>query len=310
MARIIVIGAVNVDICGKSDSQLLLYDSNPGISRISFGGVGRNIAENICRLGEEVDMITVLGDDLYSNELIAASKGLGINFEHSMFVPGGRCSTYISINNNDGDMMIAVSDMEIYENMTIEFIETKLDFINSHELVFMDTNLPKAIIEYVAEHCKRPLIIDPVSTTKAHKILGILDKVTVIKPNIYEAEVLTDIKINDDNDVKRAARALVEKGIDRVFISMADKGVYFTDGEKSGVCSPYKLEVINTTGCGDSFVAASSWAMLNGSQLEDMAKAGVCASALCANSIDTINREITGEKVASMMKTLEIKRDI
>ena len=71
---ILTIGGTNVDIQGKSHTNVVRYDSNPGMIGISFGGVGKNIAENISRLGISSKLITALGDDLYGNDIMEYLK--------------------------------------------------------------------------------------------------------------------------------------------------------------------------------------------------------------------------------------------
>ena len=63
MAEITVIGGINIDIEGMPYEELIYKDSNPGRIRMSYGGVGRNITENIARLGGDVAMVSVAGDD-------------------------------------------------------------------------------------------------------------------------------------------------------------------------------------------------------------------------------------------------------
>lgn len=297
--KIVVIGAVNVDICGTSAEQLVLYDSNPGRTNISFGGVGRNIAENLCRLGEKVDMITVLGDDEYSKSLIKYSNDLGIDFTHSMYVNGRCCSTYISINNSNGDMILAVSDMDIYELLTVDFIAGKMDVINEADIVILDTNLPEDVIDYVAAHCTAKLVADPVSTKKAEKLIDNCGSFFMLKPNLYEAQVLAGINIDNDSDIREAAAILHSKGVKRVFITLGEDGVYYSDEIKSGklpiLSNPE--DVKNVTGCGDSFLAAACWSMLHGGDICEMAKAGLGAAAICASSEDTISNELNAENL-------------
>ena len=61
--RMVVVGAINVDISGTASTAMRAGDSNPGHVKVTLGGVGRNIAENLARLGAKVTMLTVLGED-------------------------------------------------------------------------------------------------------------------------------------------------------------------------------------------------------------------------------------------------------
>ena len=63
MADITIVGGINIDIEGSPFKPLVPEDSNPGKIRMSFGGVGRNIAENVVRSGGSTAMISVVGED-------------------------------------------------------------------------------------------------------------------------------------------------------------------------------------------------------------------------------------------------------
>ncbi len=296
-----VIGAVNIDICGTSDSQPLLHDSNPGTANISFGGVGRNIAENLCRLGCKVEMITALADDLFTAQLVSAGKALGIGFDHSVKVPGATCSTYISINDNKHDMLLAINDMKIYDHITAEHIRNELPFLNSCDMVVCDTNIPGHVLAFLAENCMAPLAVDPVSMAKAAKLKDIVGRFTLIKPNLYESEFLSGIRIRDDASLIASAEYFHRLGVRCVFISMAENGVFYSDGQKNGktpVCTEYPL--VNASGCGDTLMAAVIWSYLEGKDIQEMAEYGVCASCICGRSQDTVSRELSREQVENL----------
>ncbi len=298
---ITVIGAVNIDITGTSYEQLVLSDSNQGNINISFGGVGRNIAENMCRLKQKVELITVLGDDIYANELRQNCDKLGIGLEHSMTINNQNTSIYICINNNDGDMTLAVNDMKIYDFMTVDFIASKMDFINKSKVVVIDTNVPKDVIEYVANNCTVPIIADPVSIKKSEKLLNILPKLYCVKPNRLEAEVLANMVIDSDSTIKEAAETLLAKGIDNVFISLSDDGVYYANANKQGKSACWLGPIVNTTGCGDAFLAAITWALVKKFDIDKVALAGIAAASVCAAATGTISPELTEEKLCEML---------
>ena len=107
---IVVIGGVNMDIGAVSRGELVSRDSNPGRVATSLGGVGRNIAHNLCLLGEEVSMVTVLGQDSFAQSVRENATAIGLDLTHSAVIPGGRTGTYLFIAGPDGDMELAVND--------------------------------------------------------------------------------------------------------------------------------------------------------------------------------------------------------
>lgn len=297
-----VIGGVNIDITGTSDEPLVLSDSNPGTINISYGGVGRNIAENLVRLGVKVELLTALGDDAYAYELKNACEMTGIGMSNALMIPNQNTSIYLCINNNDGDMELAINDMKVYDLMTVDYIKSKMDIINNSAYVILETNIPEEVIDYIGKYCTAPIIADPVSTKKAGKLEKILDRLFCIKPNMYEAEILSGVKITDYDSLTLAAKKLLDKGIENVFISLADDGVYYANEKKQGKTECWIGPVVNTTGCGDSFVAAITWGLLRKLDVNMVALAGTAASSITAAAQETISSDMTSEKLVEMLK--------
>lgn len=302
----VVAGGVNVDIGGRAFAPLVAKDSNPGKVRTSLGGVGRNIAHNMSLLGVEVRFLTAFGDDLHAQRIAASCGELGIDISHALQVPGGATSTYLFINDNDGDMALAISDMEICESLTPAYFASKLPLLNDAQLVVVDTNLPAASLTYLAEHCTAPIFADPVSTAKAEKLRPILGKLHTLKPNRLEAELLSGVKITDDASLRQAAQALLDTGLHRVFISLGTDGVLAADHEQMITVPCYKAEMRNATGAGDAFMSALAWAYLEGTDLESTAKAAAATAALAVESVETINPELSAAAVAAKMNGTSI----
>ena len=107
------------------------------------------------------------------------------------------------------------------------------------------------------------------------------------------------MSITDADSAGRAAEALLETGLRRVFISMGGDGVLAADhsGQIHVPCIPGKM--VNTTGCGDAFMAAIAWAYLEGTDLEGTARAGLAASSIAMESGETINPSMSVEGIRS-----------
>ena len=282
-----------MDIGGTSGQALRSEDSNPGKVRMSLGGVGRNIAHNMSLLGVDTRMLTAFGDDLYAQKIAASCGELGIDISRSLQVPGGSTSTYLFIADENGDMALAVSDMEIYDHLTPAFLASRAPLLNNAQVVIMDTNIPAESIAWVAEHIDLPIFVDPVSTVKAEKIRPILGKLHTLKPNRLEAELLSGVTITDEASLNKAADVLLGTGLRRVFISLGGDGVFAADHNSRChlPCLPGRM--VNTTGCGDAFMAAIVWAYLEGTDLENTAKAGLAAATIAMESAETINPDMS-----------------
>ena len=291
-----VVGGMNMDIGGRPYKKLVAKDSNPGAVRMSPGGVGRNIAHNMSLLGLDVRLLTAFGDDMYAQKLAAVCGELGIDISQSPVIPGGHTSTYLFVNDESGDMQLAVSDMDIYDHLTPQVLQSRRQLLDGSQVVVLDTNLPAETVAWVAKNCRAPIFADPVSSAKAEKLRPVLGRLHTLKPNRIEAELLSGVAISDDASLRRAADALLETGLHRVFISLGADGVFAADrsGQVLHLPAP-EGNIVSTTGCGDSFMAALAWAYLQGSDLERSARAGLAASTITMASADTINPAMSEE---------------
>lgn len=289
---IAVAGGANIDIGGKSFQRVIPHDSNPGIVKISLGGVGRNIAHNLALLGVPVKFFTAIGRD-HNADLIAEScRTLGIDL-HALQAEDVSTSSYLYVADADGDMACAISDMAVCERLTPAYFDSVLDVINGAKAFVMDTNLPQESIMFLAQNVKVPIFVDTVSVTKAARLLGLLPYLHTIKPNRLEAELLTGHKVETAEDAEAAAQILLDKGIRQAYVSLGTEGVLAAQGEERIFFPSFKSETVSLTGAGDAFTAGLVYAYF---QDEDFAQAGRTASAAAAiaiQSMETINERMS-----------------
>ena len=298
---VVVVGGVNVDIGGKSYAPLVAADSNPGTVQVSLGGVGRNIAHNLTLMGTDVRLLTAYGDDIHGQRVAASCSELGIDLSHARHITGGTTSTYLYLMDEQGEMVLAVSDMDICKKITPTYLSGNLGLLQNAQLVVCDANIPEESLIYLAESCSVPLFCDPVSTVKAEKLRPILSKIHTLKPNRLEAELLSGVKIETKEDVALAADKLLEKGVHRLFISMGADGVYAAMGSERLWLPNLPGQMVNTTGCGDAFMAAITWAYLEGMDLESTAKAALAAGSIAMESNETINPSMSASALKVRM---------
>lgn len=284
-----VVGGVNVDIGGRAFSPLVAKDSNPGSISFSLGGVGRNIAHNLALLGADVRLLSAIGEDVYGQNITASCAGLGIDISHILRLRELPTSTYLYIAGPDGEMNMALSDMEIAKKITPGYLAANLPVLRNARVVVADTNIPEESLQYLAENAEVPLFCDPVSVAKAAKLLPLLHKIHTLKPNRLEAELLSGVAIREKKDAEKAAKRLLDKGVERVFLSLGAEGVYAATREKALWQPILPGNTVNTTGCGDAFMAALVWAWLEDLPLEETALAGAAAGAIAMESDATIN---------------------
>lgn len=299
----VVVGGVNMDIGGRAYAPLVARDSNPGQVRMSLGGVGRNIAHNMALLGLDVRLLTAFGDDLYAQKIAASCGELGIDISQALQIPGGVTSTYLYLNSPDGDMALAVSDMDICAKISPQYLASRLALLNNAQLIVADTNLPAESLRFLGENCTPPIFADPVSTAKAPRLLPILGKIHTLKPNRLEAELLSGVEIRDEASLAQAARVLLDTGLRRVFISLGRYGVYAADHRQQLLLPCLPAAPVNATGAGDAFMAGLAWAYLEGTDLAGTARAGAAASAIAIEGAQTINPSMSPEALRARMRS-------
>ena len=300
----VVIGAANIDIGGTPYKPLIPGDSNPGVIKMSYGGVARNIAHNMTMLGIDVEFVTAVGDDTLGMEMLKRCEGTGMDTSLSVVVPGGSSSVYLFINDEKGEMDLALSHVDIVKHITPEYIESIKDVINSSAVVVADCNLSQETILKLKEICEVPLYMDTVSVSHADKIKGHLDGIDTLKPNLLEAEFLTDMIIESEYDCLEAARALINQGVRRVFISMGPDGMIAADKDHAIMVDRYPANVKSTTGAGDSAMAAIVWSSLNeeGDGLTEPAMAANAAASATISVDSTIHPEMSSKLVKKIIK--------
>lgn len=293
---IAVIGAANIDIGGTPTKPLIPADSNPGKISINYGGVARNIAHNLCLLGLPVKFITAIGSDVLGEDMLRHCESIGMDISSVLHIPNETSSMYLYINNDNGDMDLAIDHMTICSRITPDYLESLSGIINGATAVVTDANISSEAFVALKEISRVPVYADPVSTALAERIKPFLDGIDTIKPNRLEAEYLTGMTIQTEADYRAAANAILDMGVRRVFMSMGSEGMIAADKNNMYIVGEYPAEVVCTTGAGDSATAAIVWASTviadNGS-LVTAAKAANVVAAMTVSVQDTNNPNLS-----------------
>lgn len=305
----IAIGGANMDILGSANDTLVKHNSNLGNVSSSAGGVARNIADNLSKLGEKCYLISAVGDDNYGKQLIQVSKNAGIDTSHVVTLEGQRTSCYLSIVDDEGEMQLAIADMKILENLQPALLKKQLPLLKEAKVIVIDTNISTELMQFLFENLPQTdFFVDTVSMVKAHKILPFLSHVHSLKPNILEAQSMSNIEIGSYKDLPRLADWFHQKGVQRLFISLGKDGLFLSDSSQKD--TPVQRQhlnlrakpVVNSNGAGDAMTAALVHCHMQGMDLQKSAYFSL-AAAQCAMAIkETINPELS---VSRIQKSLE-----
>ncbi len=302
----VVIGGANIDITGFTSQPLVKADSNPGAVRMSLGGVGRNIAENLVKLGITTNFISAVGDDIFGKRIINECQQAGIDTSLVETVRATPSSVYLSVLNHQGDMEIAISDMDVINKVDIERLKRHQALISNSAVAVIDANLSIESIRYLADTFKGKLFLDTVSTAKTRKIKEVIDSFKVIKPNRKEAEILLDRKIKSVKDAKNAVKRFIEKGIETVVISLGKEGVVYGNRDTVHSFKMKKVSSVNATGAGDAFMAVLVYGHLMQVDIHETIKMASTASYLTLQNENTLNPELSLENIRKTRLELKI----
>ncbi len=287
------VGGSNVDYKMTVMEKLVKETSNPVQKTSSLGGVIRNVAENLARLGEDVSLMTKVGNDVDGARIIKEASAI----MHVYAVDrDSRCSTgsYTAVLDESGELFIGLSDMQICEDMDRDWILKHKPHITLSDIVVSDTNVKKSALETIIEFVQnKKFIIVGVSVAKVKNIPDNLKGVYLAILNKDEAYEYSCCKQDDALDV--VCERLKAKGLKRCIITVGDKGSVFYDEDGKLIEVPTdKVEHIeDVTGAGDSFSAGVIYALSNGKTIEKACQYGMKMAVFNLQSKQSVRKDVS-----------------
>jgi len=276
--RITVIGAANIDIITKSKSKIIPGDSNPADVKLTAGGVARNIAAMLALHGEDVDLITAIGNDPFGNLLRESCKSIGIKTDAWIVKSNTSTGVYLATLDNDGELHTGFNAMTAPESIRTAELTKHKGLLKEADLLILDLNLSEKILALALElRDETPVMVDAVSVAKVLRIENLLNKIDVLKLNRHEAERLTGISLDTKERVKQASNNIVSRGVKRVFITMGMAGVCAADYNSAIFVPALPVVVKDVTGAGDAFAAGI--ALKFSKDLRAQAESGIALAA-------------------------------
>ncbi len=318
-----VVGGMNIDIQAKCHLPFRSGDSNPGSISAAPGGVGRNIAENLVRLGTRVELVSVLGDDADSARLEESCASIGIGLAGVLKLQGIPASQYLCILDSDGSLAGAVAAMDSIDRLSPRLLEERAPILDSADLIILDANISEESIAWLARRYPkgsgRPLLgFDPVSVAKAAKGASSLGAFSFAKPNRAEAAILVGLSAGEGAmtlaTATTLATALRAKGLGEAFVSSGIGGFCAegADEERWVVrLSPRaepSLATVNASGAGDAACAAIAWGLLEGMGLGERCALALAAARLAAAADSPVNHGMSADLLLETAKGIERER--
>jgi pseudouridine kinase len=281
---VLVVGGSNVDVKAHSDVRVLAATSNPGVVVRSPGGVGRNVAENLARLGTRVSLVTAVGADADGAWLLGETAAAGVTVSHAARV-GPSTGAYVAVLDADGELVAGVSDMAAVDALSPDLVPAVL--VAEAALVVVDGNLPLATVAHVLDAATEAggrVVLDPVSVAKAERICPLLSRerpVYAVTPNEDELAAFGSID------------ELHERGVEVVWVRRGPAGSTLSVAGQAilDLAAP-PTTVVDVTGAGDAMVAAFCHRLLDGASVDVAAGYGHEAAALTVASPHTVRPDL------------------
>jgi sugar/nucleoside kinase (ribokinase family) len=289
------VGSANIDYTFKLIEDMKLGTSNPINSSTSFGGVIRNVAENLARLDCNVSLMSVVGNDAYGETLIQSSKKIMEVFAVDKLkdkTTGG----YYSIINPTGNMDVGYADMSINNSMDRSWILEHKRHLNLSSWIIADLNISKEAVESLIEFSRNeeiPLGIIGVSTPKMKNLPSDLEGIDIIICNKDESQ--TYFK-TENEDVEDLCQMWLDKGVKKAVVTDGTKGSYYGENNIVSHQDAFVIDdskIVDVTGAGDSFSSALIYALIKEYSFKESIRIGTMSSSLTIQVPFSVNPKLS-----------------
>ncbi len=252
------IGGIDMDRKAWLHEPATLGSSNPIRSDATPGGVARNVAETLARLGLPVTLFSVIGDDPAGTTVLRQTHRAGVDIGGVSRINTAKTATYTAVLQPDGELVIGLADMAILDELEERWGRSILPELAAHPIWFLDANLPAPVLQAILGAGQRrghTVLADPVSAAKAPRFATTLDAIDIIFPDRLEAAALTGQSIATPAEALSAAAALRGAGVGAVLVTLGADGLALDDGSQRGIVPPPAVTAVrDVTGAGDALV--------------------------------------------------------
>lgn len=289
--HVVVIGAAGLDMkVHPRETALELGTSNPAEISWAWGGVARNVAENLARLGADVQLITAVGDDAWGHALLAHMHEIGIDTEASIISDEQPTASYVALHHKNRKLWVGFDDMDVIREITPGHIYQLRALFRRADMVCIDANLSARSLETLFRLTSKydvPVVADPTSALLAHRLHPYLPELAAFTPDKEEAQAILAEELEDEEAISHGARRLVQLGVDLAIITLGAEGLYYATSEESGRIAALPTKIVDLTGAGDALTAAVAYGLLEGVSPGEAVRLGMAAAALTISCRET-----------------------
>lgn len=305
------IGGAGIDRKYHALGEISFSTSTPSRMVTHFGGNARNVAENLARLGENVALLSLVGDDSNGRSLLDHAARAGVDVRGCEVVRGRSTAEFAAVMTQDGDLVIGVADMRVIDGLNAGHIERYRQQIADAKAVFVDCNPSNEFLHSLIEHARsgaQLLAVEAVSESKVRKLPDDLHGVGILFLNENEAAMYLNDVERQTPAVERAAE-LQRRGARYVIMTLGDRGVLVA-GETMQTQHPVQATQTDSTGASDAFIAGTLYRLIRGDALHDATRVGALLSALTIESSSTVAPDLSAHLLEASMYRLAASQEI
>ena len=301
--KIVVVGSSNMDLVVKSPRIPARGETILGWDFIMTpGGKGANQAVAAAKLGAEVYFVAKLGDDIFGRQSLSNFRKVGIKTEYVEQTKEAPSGVALITVDDAGDNVIVVAPGA---NMKLlpEDVQKAQSAIATSGAVAAQLEVPLETVECAAKLANDagvPFILDPAPAQKLSD--EFLQMVDVLTPNETEAEILTGIKVTDENTAIVAARALLDRGVKAVIMTMGSKGYVLAVKEGAQFVPSVKVDAVDATAAGDAFTGSLAVGLARGKTLKEATLFANYVAALSVTKMGAQSSMPDAEQVENFIK--------
>lgn len=294
-SAIACIGAAHVDRKAHALQAVSMGTSNPVRIDVGFGGVARNVAENLARLHCDVSLVSRVGRDDEGDRLIADLDQLGINTSGICRSDLEDTANYTALIDLTGDLTIGMADMSIYDEVAPELFGAELSpDLLARPIWFLDANLPAAGLDHLLQRKPSNCLsaVDAVSVVKSQRLTGLMGRIDLLFVNRDEAEALCGFTTSSKLEARDAANRLRGDGAGIVIVAMGDAGAFVASDSVYDFYDSLPTDVCDVTGAGDGMVSGILYGIAVGRPLDEAVHLGLACASLSIESDRTVNEDL------------------
>ena len=292
--KIAAVGACHPDRKARAIAPFIEGASNPVDLRSCPGGVARNAAETLARLGAAVALVSRLGQDAEGEAMLEALRSLPLDLRGVTRSQGTPTAFHLIALQPDGEMLVALADMGIYDEITPALLESLPPDLWEVDAIFADCNLPVGTLGFLAglRRDSRLLAVNGVSPAKVERLRPWLRSCDLLFVNRQEAAALQEAAAPGLDPLDATAK-LRAAGAGEVVMTLGGAGICAAGAEESVMLETLDNRVVDITGAGDALAAAFLEARLRGCDPTAAGRRALAAAKLTVASEESVSRQLS-----------------